>query len=136
MRGLSSAQPTDLQGSLTADRNFLDSLVGSKTFSSSDLRSGYWQAAIDRESADKTAFVRRKGTFRIKVLHFGLTNAPTLFQRLVDLVLAGLTWEVCLVYLYDVIVMVDTFERYLERLKLLMSVCREQDYSHAKCKLF
>ena len=75
----------------------LDSLGGSKFFSSLDLRSGYLQAAIDRESADKTAFVTRRGTFKFKVLSFGLTNAPALFQRLVDLVLAGLTWEVFLV---------------------------------------
>ena len=71
-----------------------DSLGGSKVFSSIDLLLGYWQAAIDQESADKTAFVTRKGTFRFKVLGFGLTNAPALFQRLMDLVLAGLTWEV------------------------------------------
>ena len=37
-----------------------------------------------------------------------------------DLFLAGLTWEVCLVYLDDVIVIADTFERHLERLKLVM----------------
>ena len=98
----------------------LDSLGGSKFFSSLDLRSGYWQAAIDPAFADKTAFVTRKGTFRFTVLSFGLTNAPALFQKLMDLVLAGLTWEVCLVYLDDVIVMADIFERHLEKLKLVM----------------
>ena len=35
----------------------LDSLGESNFFSSLDLRSGYWQAAIDPESAHKTAFV-------------------------------------------------------------------------------
>ena len=71
----------------------LHSLGGPKFFSSLDLRSGYWQAAIDPESADKTAFVTRKGIFRFKVLSFGLTNAPALFPRLIDLVLIGLTWN-------------------------------------------
>ena len=94
----------------------MDSLEGSKFFSSLDLRSGYWQAAIDPESAHKTAFVTKRGTFRFKVLTFGLTNAPALYQGLMNLVLAGLTWEVCLVYLDDVIVMADTFEQLLERL--------------------
>ena len=97
----------------------LESLGGSKFFSSLDLRSGYWQAAIDPESADKTAFVTRRGTFRFKVPIFGLTNAPALFQRLMDLVFAGLTWEVCLGYLDDFIVMADTFERHLERLEII-----------------
>lgn len=81
----------------------LDSLGGSKIFSSLDLRSGYLQAAIDPESADKTAFVTRKGSYRFKVLSF----TPALFQKLMDLVLAGLNWEVCLVYLNEVIVMAE-----------------------------
>ena len=97
-----------------------NSLGGSK-FVSLDLRSGYWQAAIDPGSADNTAFLTRRGTFKFKVLSFGLTNAPALFQRLMDLILTGLTWEVCLVYLDDVIVIADTFERHLERLELVMN---------------
>ena len=116
----------------------LDSLGGSKFFSSLDLRSGYWQAAIDPWSADKTAFVTRRGTYKFKVLSFGLTNAPTLFQRLIDLILAGLTWEVCLLYLDDVIVMADTFEQHLERLELVMNRPQRAGLKlkPAKCKLF
>ena len=116
----------------------LDSLGGSNFFSSLDLRLGYWQAAIDSESPDKTAFVTRKGTFQFMVLSFGLTNALALFQRLMNLVLAGLTWEVCLVYLDDVTVMADTFERHLERLKFVMDRLQraELKLNPAKCKLF
>ena len=102
----------------------LDSLGGSKIFSTLDLRSGYWQARIDPASADKTAFVTRKGTFRFKVLSFGLSNAPALFQRLMDLVLAGLAWDICLVYLDDIIVMSETFDRHLERLEAVFDRLR------------
>ena len=63
----------------------------------------------------------------MKVLSIGLTNAPALFQRPIDLVLAGLTWKVFLVYLNDVIVMTNTFEQHLERLKLVIDRLREQD---------
>ena len=73
-----------------------------------------------------------------KVLCFGLTNAPALFQRLMDLVLAGLTWEVYLVYLDDVIVMADTFERNLERLEIVMNRLQRAGLklNPEKCKLF
>ena len=116
----------------------LDSLGASKFFSSLALRSGDWQAAIDPESADRMMFVTRRGTFRFKVLSFCLTNAPALFRRLMNLVLAGLTWEVCLVYLFDVIVMADTFERHPERLKIVMNRLRRAGLklNLAKCKLF
>ena len=44
---------------------------------------------------------------------FGLCNAPATFQRLMDLVHAGLQWSECLVYLDDVIMLGCTFEEHL-----------------------
>ena len=59
-----------------------DALGGAKYFSTLDLRQGYWQVENDPETADKTTFITRRGAFKFKVLPFGLTNAPAVFQRL------------------------------------------------------
>ena len=48
---------------------------------------------------------------------FGLCNAPSTFARLMELVLKGFHWKICLIYLDDVIVMGHTFEEELERLE-------------------
>ena len=56
------------------------------------------------EDRDKTAFVTRKGQWRFKVQSFGLCNAPSQFARTMELVLAGLTYEFCLIYLDDILV--------------------------------
>ena len=116
----------------------LNALGGSKLFSTLDLRAGYWQTLIDERDRDKTCFVTRRGTFRFKVLSFGLANAPALFQRLMDLVLVGLTWEICLVYLDDVIIMSETFDEHLERLKVVFERLRTANLKlkASKCKLF
>ena len=45
-----------------------------------------------------------------------LTNAPATFERLMECVLAGLTYEQCLVYLGDIVIFSITFPQHLERL--------------------
>ena len=71
--------------------------------------SGYWQIQMDEASRDRTAFV--SNTF--KVMSFGLCNAPATFQRLMEAVLHGLSWKICLIYLDDVVISPKT----------LMSTC-------------
>jgi len=53
--------------------------------------------------------------FRFRGLPFGLRNAVATFQRLMDVVLNGLNFEICLVYIENVILMSTTPEQHLER---------------------
>lgn len=64
----------------------------------------------------KMAFCTTEGLFEFKV-PFGLCNAPATFQRLMDLVLAGLQWSWCLVYLDDMIILGRSFTKHLENLQ-------------------
>ena len=114
----------------------LDSLGGAKYFSTLDLQSGYWQVDVDSESRDKTAFSTLFGLYQFKRMPFGLTYAPATFQRLMAVVLRGLTPLMCLVYLDDIIVFSTTFE-YIERLRLALSRLREAGLKlkPRKCRL-
>ena len=51
---------------------------------------------------------------------FGLVNAPTTFQRAMDLVLSGLSYVICLCYLDDVIVFDRDFNEHYNRLKTVV----------------
>ncbi len=51
----------------------------------------------------------------------GLTNAPTTFQRLMEMVLRGLPWKTCLVYLDDVLIFSQTFKDHLQHLEEIFS---------------
>jgi len=116
----------------------LDSLGGATLFSCLDLQAGYWQAALDPTDAAKTAFTVRSGSYQFKVLSMGLANAPSQFQRLMNLVLSGLLWEACLVYLDDVIIYSATFEQHLERLAAVLHRfrCANLKLKPRKCQLF
>ena len=82
--------------------------------------------------------VTRKGIFGFKVLPFGLCNAPSTFQRLVDMVLTGLTWEVCLTYLDNLIIFLSTFDQHLECLQMVLDrlVIADLKLKPCKCVLF
>ena len=87
----------------------LDTLGGSVWFSTVDLKSGYWQVELQNEDKEKTAFFMGNGLWQFKVMPFGLCNLPAIFERLMELVLVGLSWKVCLVYLDDFIVHAKNF---------------------------
>ena len=53
------------------------------------------------------------------MLPIGLASAPGAFQNLMELIFAGLSYEVALVYLDDVIVFGRKFEEHLKRLELV-----------------
>ena len=48
---------------------------------------------------------------------FGLKGAPATFERLMETVLAGLQWNICLIYLDDIIVLGRSFEDMVTHLK-------------------
>ena len=104
----------------------LDTLSGSKFFSTCDLRSGYWQIGLSEDAKQKAAFCTRSGLWEWNVMPFGLCNAPATFQRLMDRILSGLQWQICLVYLDDVIVLSSTVDQMLERLRQVFSRLRRQ----------
>ena len=103
----------------------LDALASCKWFTTLDLLSGYWQVEVDPRDREKTAFTTYDGLFEFVKMPFGLCNAPATFQRLMDLVLAGLQWHNCLVYLDDILIIGKTFKEQLENLHLVFDRLRE-----------
>ncbi|CAM4703523.1 unnamed protein product [Lepidochelys kempii] len=68
-----------------------DELLGQAQFISTlDLTKGYWWAPLDESAKERSAFITHVGLYEFNVLPFGLRNAPTTFQNLVDGLLAGL----------------------------------------------
>ena len=98
----------------------LDALGGSCWFSTSDLKSGFHQVSIAEEDRPKTAFsIPGSGLWQWRVLPFGFISSPTVFERLMERVFAGLTFLILLIYLDDIIVYSKIFKEHLENLKVV-----------------
>ncbi|GFV69496.1 retrovirus-related Pol polyprotein from transposon 17.6 [Trichonephila clavipes] len=67
---------------------------------------------------------------------FGLCNAPATFERLMETVLKGLTFEACLIYLDDVIIGGRTFEEHLQNSRKVLSKLSDANLklNPSKCK--
>ena len=94
----------------------LDCLGSAKYFTTMDLQSGYWQLEVDPADRHKTAFTTKYGLFEYSKLPMGLCNAPSTFQRCMELILRGLQWKTVLIYLDDIIVFSPSIEEHLNQL--------------------
>ncbi len=114
----------------------LTRLHGAKIFSVMDLECGYWQIPLRKEDREKTAFATADGAYQFLVMPFGLCTAQSTFQRTMDMVLGGLRWTSCLVYLDDIIIYATDHKEHIQRLKLFLAAIRKANMKLklAKCR--
>jgi len=100
----------------------LDQLGQCQLFSIVDLKSGYHQISLAKDSRELTAFSTSQGHYHYKRMSMGLASAPSTFAKAMANVMAGLIGIKCLVYLDDIIIygknlndhnqkLIDVFER-------------------------
>ena len=98
----------------------MESMVGTWFFSTMDLKSGFWQVKMAKDSQQYTAFtVGSMGVYEFLRMSYGLCNALATFQRLMQNCLGELNLTYALIYLDDVIVFSRTEEEHLHRLRVV-----------------
>lgn len=104
----------------------LDALSGSRWFSTMDLASGYHQVPVTEKDRPKTAFCTPFGLFEFQRMPFGLCNAPSTFQRLMERMFGDQHCRSLLLYLDDVVVFSSTVDQHLDRLDLVLGWLQQE----------
>ena len=98
---------------------------------------GYWQVGVAAEDREKTAFSTPLGLYQFCVIPFSLCNAPSTSQRLMELVLTGLHWSSCLVYLDDIIIYSRSVREHVTKLAEVLGRLKQagMKLKPKKCRL-
>jgi hypothetical protein len=115
-------------------QNIFTRLKDSAWFTIADMKSGYWQMQMDKDSIAKTAFVTCDGSYEFVVLPFGMSNGPAMFCRLMGMILGGLSFVE--VYLDDILIHSKTLKDHLEHIEIVFKCLKKASLklNFAKCK--
>lgn len=109
---------------------------GAQLFSKLDLSMAYNQFLLDDESKNLTSINTSRGLYRFTRLVFGLASAPSIFQRAIEGVLAGLDGVLCL--LDDILVTGRDRQEHLKLLNVVMQRLQDAGLTlqKEKCSFF
>ena len=109
-------------------------LAGGERFSKLDLSHAYQQLVLDEESQKLVTINTHKGLFKYNRLPFGVTTAPSIFQRVMEHLLRDLNFVT--VYLDDILVTGKTTAEHLANLDEVLSRLEEAGMrlKQSKCK--
>ncbi|CAD6923626.1 unnamed protein product [Tilletia controversa] len=110
---------------------------GYPCFSKIDLVSGYWQIRLAAADVQKTAFNTRQGKYEYLAMPFGLSNAPSVFQTIVNNVMRPFLDKFVIVYLDDILIFSRSPEEHRQHVKLVLEALQTAGlYANPKKSFF
>lgn len=96
-----------------------------KIFTKLDIRQAFHRVRMDPESEELTTFRTRYGSYKCKVLPFGLTNSPATYQRFINDTLFDYLDDFCTAYLDDIMIYSQNKQEHQEHVRKVLQRLRE-----------
>ncbi len=93
-----------------------------RIFTKIDIQQAFHKIRMDTDSEDYTTFRTRYGSYKYKVLPFGLTNGPATFQRFINDILMEHLDDFCSAYLDDILIYSESPEEHEVHVKKVMQI--------------
>ncbi|KAJ9548227.1 hypothetical protein OSB04_020770 [Centaurea solstitialis] len=103
----------------------VDATAGHELLTFMDAYSGYNQILMHKDDQEKTAFMTDKGIYCYKVMPFGLKNAGSTYQRLVNRMFKDHLGRTMEVYIDDMLVKSERSQDHIQHLKQSFDILRE-----------
>lgn len=113
------------RGPLPLIEETLDRLGQARIFTKIDVRQAFHRIRLSEESEYMTTFRTRWGSFKYKVVPFGLSNGPSTFQRYMNSVLMEFLDDFCCAYIDDIIIYSKTEEEHTRHVTAVLQRLRD-----------
>ena len=101
---------------LLKQEDILQALKGSQWLSTLDALAGFTQVEVELKEREKLAFWTHRGLWQFVRMPFGYKNGPSIFQRIMQNVLAQFLRIFALIYINDVVIFFLTLEDHISHL--------------------
>ncbi|KAL8115463.1 hypothetical protein AgCh_022090 [Apium graveolens] len=115
--------------------DMLDELHGANYFTKLDLRAGYHQVRVNPHEIYKTAFRTDNGHYEYLVMAFGLCNAPSTFQALLNAVFRPYLRKFILVFFDDILIYSKNWSDHLKHVRATLEILQDNQFfvNRSKC---
>src|SRR6266550_4608852 len=102
-----------------------DRLGTAKVLTKIDLTHGLNLLRIAKGDEWKTAFRTRYGSYQYNVMQFGLCNAPSSFEAMMNEILHDLLDQVVIVYIDDILIYTESMRQHVDLVQKVLQRLRD-----------
>ncbi len=118
-------------------KDVIDKMAGARYWTTLDAALDYWSIPPSESDKERTAFSVPRGKYEFNATPFqtyGLSNAGSSYQRMMDMCLTGLSTQRILAYMDDIVVFNATFQEHIKDLTTVFDRLRCANVSLKKSK--